>query len=160
MRPHRLLYYERRGAVRSTRRRQHFCNTGRCPRRIVRLVQGTLVRTRTSLSWRRRTSSTTSRNFSSCEWRRRPRQLRQGVSSASAYDLSSFDNPAADSCIRFIRGVLDPPWGAIPLPNRRTRVSAHLASSDGSNKSSMLSPAVLRRRLGRRGVVHPQQPTT
>ena len=29
-------------------------------------------------------------------------------------DLSIFDSSVAESCVRFERGVLNPPWGAIP----------------------------------------------
>ena len=151
MRSHRLLHTQHRRVPWPTRRRQH----RRCPRRIVRLVQCTLLRTRTPLRWRT-VPSTTSRNLSSCGRRPRPRQPRQGVTSVSRYDLSAFDNPTAESCVRFERGVLNPPWGANPLPICRTWVSSHL--SDGSTKSSMLSSAVFRR-VWRRGAVHPQHPT-
>ena len=73
---------------------------------------------------------------------------------ASEYDLRIFDDSAADFLLKACTVVaIDPPWGAAPLLICRTWGVRPPSLRDESNESSVLSPAVRRRRVARRGDV-------
>ena len=153
------LYTKHRRAPQRTGIRHYSCKPSVCLTSIIHLIQRTLAYARTSLSWRT-VPWATSRNLSSCGRRPRPRQPRQGVILASWYDMDVFANPAADSCIRFVRDVLDPPWGAITLRKLQAMGVCPPSLRDWSHKSSTLTSAVLDHHVRRRGAIPSHHPTT